>query len=177
MEQVHGNRVADDRAPHQGVQADGRLTREPGRVCVVMTADCLPVLLCNRQGTAVAALHAGWRGLAAGILETGVTAFGQPAGELIAWLGPRIGAAAYEVGEEVRNAFVGNSGECAVHFRVSGAGRWRMDLAGLARQRLRGVGVREVHDCGLCTFEDRARFFSHRRDGTCGRMAALIWRS
>ncbi|HHH46073.1 MAG TPA: peptidoglycan editing factor PgeF [Thiotrichales bacterium] len=177
LEQVHGSRVADDRVPHQGVRADGRITREPGRVCVVMTADCLPVLLCNRQGTAVATLHAGWRGLAAGILEAGVAAFGQPPGELIAWLGPRIGAAAYEVGDEVRAAFAGDNDEYAAHFRASGGGRWRMDLAGLAGQRLRDVGIPQVYDSGLCTFEDRTRFFSHRRDGVCGRMAALIWRS
>jgi len=176
LDQVHGKCVVDANAWHAGVQADGCLTQRPGNVCAVMSADCLPVLLCDRGGRAVAALHGGWRGLAAGVLDTGVAAFakrGFAATELLAWLGPAIGVDAYEVGEEVHKAF--HRDEELAAFRTNSRGRWQMGLAALARARLAALGVSAVYGGGLCTHSDADRFFSHRRDGTCGRQAALIW--
>jgi YfiH family protein len=176
LDQVHGDRVANARDWHTGLEADGCVTTDAGQVCVVMTADCLPVLLCDRDGRMVAALHAGWRGLAGGVLDAGVAAFadrGVAAGDLLAWLGPAIGADAYEVGDEVRTAF-----DCLDElsaFRKNRRGRWQMDLAGLASARLAALGVTAVYGGGLCTHRHADRFFSHRRDGTCGRQAALIW--
>ena len=140
-----------------------------------MTADCLPVLLCGRGGRAIAAAHAGWRGLAAGVIEQTVAALGADSDEVVAWLGPAIGPEAFEVGGEVREAFVGEDPEAAADFRARGAGKWLADLYGLARRRLGRAGVRRVYGGGLCTYGDPARFYSFRRDGTTGRMASLIW--
>lgn len=174
LRQVHGTTVA--RGDGAGRCADARLSERPGRVCAVLTADCLPVLFCNRSGTRVAAAHAGWRGLLAGVLESTVAAFEDVPAEVFAWLGPAIGPQAFEVGDEVRGAFVGSDPAAAAHFRDRRAGRWMADLYGLARQRLSGAGVTEVYGGGLCTFSDDGRFFSYRRDGVTGRMASLIWR-
>ncbi len=141
---------------------------------MVLTADCLPILLCDRGGRGVAALHGGWRGLAAGVLEQGVACFvdaGIQPTELMAWLGPAIGAAAYEVDEPVRQAFP-DDGEA---FTENQRGRWQLDLAGLARRRLAKAGVTASYGSHLCTFSDGKRFYSHRRDGNCGRQATLIW--
>jgi YfiH family protein len=140
-----------------------------------MTADCLPVLLCDRRGTRVAALHAGWRGLAAGILERGVAAMGCGAAEILVWIGPGIGGDAFEVGAEVRARFVDEDPDTAVAFRHSPSGRHLADLVTLARHRLDRLGVTEVHGGGYCTLSDPTRFFSYRRDGVTGRMASLIW--
>jgi YfiH family protein len=176
LDQVHAAQVVGAHEWYAGLRADGCFARRPAEVCVVMTADCLPVLLCDRDGRAVAALHAGWRGLAAGVLDSGVAAFeraGSAAGELLAWLGPAIGIDVYEVGDEVRDAF--DRGEERAAFRQNPRGRWQMDLAGLARARLAALGVDAVHGGDLCTHSAADRFFSHRRDGRCGRQAALIW--
>jgi YfiH family protein len=186
LEQVHGTRVvqADAAAPPQ--QADGCVARDPGRVCAVMIADCLPVLLCDRAGTTVAAAHAGWRGLSAGVLESTVAAMGCEPAQLMAYLGPAIGPQAFEVQVEVLDAFTRahpRAGEC---FRAKpvppGAPqnpgtpqKWLADLYGLARQRLVGAGVRAVYGGTGCTFSEPGRFFSHRRDRHTGRQAALIW--
>ncbi|MBV8405005.1 MAG: peptidoglycan editing factor PgeF [Gammaproteobacteria bacterium] len=180
MEQVHGVEVLDldARGPLPGVhKADAALTRTTGRVCAVQVADCLPVLLAVRDGSAVAAAHAGWRGLAAGVLEATVRAFADRPGQLIAWLGPGISQAHFEVGEEVRRAFLAQDAGAAAAFTANARGRWQCDLAGLARQRLEKLGVAAVFGGGWCTYADAARFFSFRRDGRCGRMAALIWRA
>lgn len=174
LSQCHGTEVVQVGAG-PAPEADGALALAPGRVCAVLTADCLPVLLCDRAGTRVAALHAGWRGLCAGILERGVAALGIPARELMAWLGPAIGARAFEVGAEVRAAFVAADAEAAQAFTPSPQGRWLADLSMLARQRLIGAGVGAVHGGGVCTFSDSRRFYSYRRDGRTGRMASLIW--
>lgn len=176
LEQVHGDRVIEAVDWVEGVQADGCIAQAAGQVCVVMSADCLPVLLCDRDGRAVAALHAGWRGLAAGILDAGVARFiddGIAAAGLLAWLGPAIGVEAYEVGDEVRSAF--DRADEIGAFRANSRGRWQMDLAALARARLAALGVAAVYGGGPCTHSDSKRFFSHRRDGICGRQAALIW--
>ena len=173
LEQVHGVAVRTPRAA--AGCADACLEDRPGRVCAVLTADCLPVLLCNAAGTRVAAAHAGWRGLLAGILEHTIAAFADPADQLLAWLGPAIGPAAFEVGDEVRAAFVTEDPASAAHFAAGRPGHWLADLYGLARQRLARSGVARVSGGGLCTFSDAERFFSYRRDGVTGRMASLIW--
>ena len=175
LKQVHGITVVD--AAQGGVEpeADGAYATQPGAVCVVLTADCLPVLLCNRAGTKVAALHAGWRGLAGGVIEAGVRALGVPGSELLAWLGPAIGPQAFEVGPEVRAAFVQQDAQAAQAFRAAREGKYLADIYLLARQRLQRLGVAAVYGGGFCTVTDSTRFFSYRRDGACGRMAALIW--
>ncbi|CAK0782327.1 polyphenol oxidase YfiH [Gammaproteobacteria bacterium] len=177
LRQVHGVTVAENlhQPPHQpGYEADAAITDQPGVVCVVLTADCLPILLCDQQGTRVAAVHAGWRGLAAGIIEATVERLG--AEPLLAWLGPAIGPNHFEVGAEVRAAFVAWHPDAALAFSPAPEGHWRADLFTLARQRLAACGVTAVYGGGLCTVSDPARFFSHRRDrGVTGRMASLIW--
>lgn len=177
IEQVHGIEVLDlDAAPRQTATADAVLTRGTGHVCAVQVADCLAVLLTARDGSAVAAAHAGWRGLAAGVLEATVTSLAVEPVQLIAWLGPAIGPAHFEVGEEVRSAFVAHDPAAAAAFIANARGRWQCDLPGLARGRLAALGVAAVFGGGWCTYADASRFFSFRRDGRCGRMAALIWR-
>jgi YfiH family protein len=175
LEQVHGTDVADlDGGSGRG-RADASFTRALGRVCAVQVADCLPVLLAARSAAAVAAVHCGWRGLAGGVLEATVHAMGVPRGGLCAWLGPAIGPAAFEVGEEVRTAFVSADARAADAFAANARGRWQCDLFQLARQRLAALGVSAVYGGGICTASDPQRFFSYRRDGRCGRMAALVW--
>lgn len=177
LHQVHGCDVADAAAGAAGgpCAADAAVADRPGAVCAVLTADCLPVLFCTRQGDWVAAAHAGWRGLAGGVLEVAVARAPAPAAEVLAWLGPAIGPGAFEVGPEVRAAFVAADRGAGSCFRPSPAGRWLADLYGLARRRLDRCGVGWVGGGGLCTFTDRERFFSFRRDGATGRMASLIW--
>jgi YfiH family protein len=176
LEQVHGAEVADLDAADPRARADAAFTHAAGRVCAVQVADCLPVLLAARDGSAVAAAHCGWRGLAGGVLEATVRALGVPANELFAWLGPAIGPGAFEVGEEVRAAFVAGDARAAAAFVANPRGRWQCDLFELARQRLAALQVPAVYGGGVCTHDDPQRFFSYRRDGRCGRMAALIWR-
>jgi hypothetical protein len=174
LEQVHGSEVVDvDALAGAAPRADAALARRAGRVCAVQVADCLPVLLAS--AAAVAAAHAGWRGLAAGVLEATVARLGADPAQLIAWLGPAIGAQHFEVGTEVRDAFLARDGAAADAFAANARGRWQCDLATLARQRLRRAGVQRVFGGRWCTYADPARFFSYRRDGNCGRMAALIW--
>lgn len=178
LEQVHGARaVVLAGAPVAPVVADAAITRERGRVCVVQVADCLPVLLAAGDGAAVGVAHAGWRGLAGGVLEAALGALGTPAAQVLAWLGPAIGPEHFEVGEEVRTAFVRADAAAAAAFSANARGRWQCDLYALARQRLRALGVHSIHGGPWCTYAQRDRFFSYRRDGRCGRMAALIWRA
>lgn len=174
LTQVHGN-VVVDAAITAGVTADASFATQPGVVCAVLTADCLPVLICDRAGTRVGNAHAGWRGLAAGVIESTVTALGEPRGELMVWLGPAIGPAAFEVGAEVRATFVNEDPGAACAFAAGEPDRWFADIYQLARRRLHALGVHAVHGGDLCTFTDAARFYSYRRDGACGRMASLIW--
>jgi len=174
MDQVHGIEFAELPA-ELPVQADGCVTSQPRVPCLVTAADCLPVLFCNRAGTRVAAAHAGWRGLCQGVLEQAVAQFDDPA-ELMAWLGPAIGPEQFEVGVEVREAFVEKDSEALQAF-VPGAarGHFLADLYRLARQRLISAGVTEIYGGHWCTFSDPERFFSYRRDGVTGRMASLIF--
>jgi polyphenol oxidase len=186
LTQVHGKdilRLEGAELPADRT-ADGAVTGQPGRVLAILTADCLPVLLCSRNGRRIGAAHAGWRGLADGVLEATVAALEVPADELLAWIGPGIGAAAYEVGEEVRDACLASSppavetGACFGPGRPARPGHWQFDLAGLARRRLEALGIAGVYGGEWCTFSDPARFFSHRRDGAVGatgRMATVIW--
>lgn len=175
LSQVHGVVVVDASLATGQPQADGAFATRPGAVCAVLTADCLPVLLCDRAGTCVAALHAGWRGLAGGVIEAGVQALNVPRSELLAWLGPAIGSQAFEVGPEVRAAFVAHDPAAAAAFRPQAGDRYLADIYRLARQRLAALGVSAVYGGEVCTLTDSARFYSYRRDGRCGRMAALAW--
>lgn len=174
LTQVHGTEVATLGRDEPG-SADAAVALGPGLVCAVLVADCLPVFLASRAGDRVGLAHAGWRGLAAGIVEATVAALAIEPTQLIAWLGPVIAPAAFEVGAEVRAAFVAAEPAAAAEFRPGRAGRWLADLPALARRRLAACGVTEVHGGGLCTFADPARFYSFRRDGQTGRMAALAW--
>ncbi len=175
LRQVHGCTVAGAVAAVAGCEADAIVAEQPGRVCAVLTADCLPVLLCDRQGTRVAAVHAGWRGLAGGVLEAAVQRMGTPGHRLLAWLGPAIGPSAFQVGNDVRQAFVTGDAEAARAFRAQPGYRWLADIYRLARQRLARLGVGFVGGGDCCTVSDEERFFSYRRDGVTGRMASLIW--
>lgn len=175
LKQVHGTAVVDAAEATPGSTADGAWTAQRGVVCAILTADCLPVFLCDRAGTKVALLHAGWRGLAAGVIESGVRALGSPGGELVAHLGPAIGPAVYEVGDEVCAVFVASDERAQRAFRAHGAGHWWMDIYALARLRLGALGVSDVSGGDHCTLSERDRFFSHRRDGISGRMASFIW--
>lgn len=174
LDQVHGTAVAVE--PAAGSRADAAISRTVNRVCAVMIADCLPVLFTNRSGTEVGAAHAGWRGLAGGVLERTVEAFEAVPGELLAWMGPAIGQPAFEVGDEVRAAFLRHDRAASIAFTQNSQGRWQADLCALARQRLAAVGVDQVFGGGFCTYSDAERFFSYRRDGQCGRMAAYVFR-
>lgn len=181
LRQVHGTAVHVLEAPgdptldhNEAFVADAAYTNRPGLVCVAQTADCLPVLLVSDDGREVAAVHAGWRGLAAGIIESAVGHFAASPVRLRAWLGPAIAGSNYEVGDEVRAAFLGQDARAADAFRATRPGHWLCDLYALARQRLAAVGVTDVHGGGFDTFSD-ARFYSHRRARPTGRFASLIW--
>jgi YfiH family protein len=181
LEQVHGTAVIEARAGAPLPVADAQWSRRRGVACAIMTADCLPVLFCSTAGDVVAAAHAGWRGLLAGVLEATVSAIATPADHVLAWLGPAIGPSAFEVGREVRDAFIDAADPSEGH-RVAAcftpsAGReehWFADLYGLARIRLSALGVTRVYGGEYCTHSDDSRFFSFRRDGQTGRMASLI---
>jgi polyphenol oxidase len=182
---VHGNEVVglgpstEVGAPTDVIAtADAAVTTAIGRVCVIQVADCLPVLFSARDGSVVGAAHAGWRGLAAGVLEAAVAALGVPPAQLLAWIGPSIGQVNFEVGPEVREAMIGAAGAgaaAAAAFVANARGRWQCDLVALARLRLAALGLTDVCGGRWCTYADAENFFSHRRDGRSGRMAALIW--
>jgi len=176
LRQVHGTSVHRASSTREAgcPEADAVVARHLLQVCAILTADCLPVVFCNRQGTEVAAAHAGWRGLCAGVLEETVRTMFSPAVDLQAWLGPAIGPQAYEVGEDVRTAFLQHDASAETAFRKQGE-LWLLDLYAVARQRLEQVGVRNISGGNFCTFSDPERFFSYRRDGVTGRMATLIW--
>lgn len=187
LRQVHGSTVADlDALPEDSLpQADAAVTRRPGTVCAVLSADCLPVLFAAADGSVVGAAHAGWRGLAAGVLEATVAALrsrATPGAELVCWIGPGIGAANFEVGGEVRAAFLAADPQAGAAFERGREGRWWCDLVQLARRRLAALGVTAVGGGNWCTYADEQRFYSHRRDvqhrghASTGRSATLIWR-
>ena len=175
LSQVHGAQVVHAESAAQGVEADACVARTPNLVLAVMHADCLPVLFCDDGGSVVAVAHAGWRGLAAGVLENTVAAMAVPGQRLRAWLGAAISQPAFEVGAEVRAAFMAADDGAAVAFSAAAPGKWRCDLYALARLRLARVGVTRVFGGACCTYADAGRFYSYRRDGSTGRMATLIW--
>jgi YfiH family protein len=175
LNQVHGDRAVDVAVAGEHPSADAGFTDQTHVVCAVLTADCLPVLFCDRSGTRVAAAHAGWRGLAGGVLESTVRALDTEPGQLMAWFGPAIGPGAFEVGKEVRQVFVEQHAEAAGAFLARPDGHWLADLYQLARIRLLASGVTALYGGDYCTFTDRQRFYSYRRDGVTGRMASLIW--
>jgi hypothetical protein len=174
---VHSARVVE-LGREANPEADAAFTRQAGQVCAVLTADCLPVLFCDRAGSVVAAAHAGWRGLAGGVLEATVAAMRVPPGEILAWMGAAIGPQAFEVGSEVREIFVGQHAEADKAFLrhpASARGKWLADIYQLARIRLERAGVQALYGGGRCTFTEADCFYSYRRDGVTGRMASLIW--
>lgn len=175
LRQVHGTRVIHLAQWQDGIEADAAWTDRSGEVIAILTADCLPVLLADRRGQVAAAAHAGWRGLCAGVLPRLIDALPVEPQELLAWIGPAIARSAFEVGPEVREAFLAANPDFAPHFVRGHADRWLADLKGLASHQLRALGVGRVSDCGLCSYADPERFFSYRRDRICGRMASLIW--
>jgi YfiH family protein len=175
LEQVHGTHVADLDGLGGAGPADAALTRRTGRVCAILTADCLPILLTADMGGLVAAAHAGWRGLAAGVIEATVRALMVPPERLMAWLGPAIGPQHFEVGAEVREALLQADAGGEAAFVPNARGRFMADLAALARRRLAALGVGRVYGGGECTFTAADRYFSYRRDGVTGRQATLIW--
>ncbi|WOJ93471.1 peptidoglycan editing factor PgeF [Congregibacter variabilis] len=182
LNQVHGTQIveaSDGLGPP--ITADGCWTKERGIACAVMVADCLPVILSDRAGSVIAAVHAGWRGLAAGVLESAVASLGVAPQEVYAWLGPAIGRDRFEVGPEVRSAFIKHDASAATErcFRPSDmrVGHYLADLPGLAQKRLRGLGLADIQTFSACTVDEPTRFFSYRRDGVTGRMACLILRN
>lgn len=176
LNQVHGATVIVAAQYATPPDADASVSRSPGHVCVVRTADCLPVLFCSSDGTEIGAAHAGWRGLAAGILEATVAKMAHDSRDLVAWLGPAISQPAFEVGEEVRDAFVNKDSAAAGCFEANARGRWLADLYELARLRLNASGITRIYGGGFCTFADKARFFSYRRNPDCGRMISFVVR-
>ncbi len=175
LKQVHGVRCVEVETSESGVEADASWSCTPGRVCAVLTADCLPLLLCDEAGTVVSAVHAGWQGLAKGVIEAAVGTLPVVPGKLLAWMGPAIGPSAFEVGADVRDQFFLHDPAAAAAFISLPNGKWLGDLYLLARQRLAALGVMRVYGGGECTVTDAARFYSFRRDKVTGRMASLIW--
>jgi YfiH family protein len=175
LRQVHGTRVARLDQVVSNPEADAAVTGTRNRVCAIRVADCMPVLLADESATAIGAAHAGWRGLSAGVIENTVQAMGIAGGKLLAWLGPAIGPTVYEVGEEVRSAFLARDAAAAAAFSPSRPGHWLLDLYAVARQRLRACGVERIFGGGYCTYSEPERFYSYRRDRTASRMAAYIW--
>ena len=178
LRQVHGaqvHRALTDTPPPLPPEADAAVARQPGTVLAILVADCLPVLLADRHGEVIGAAHAGWRGLAAGVLEATVAAMAAPPASLTAWLGPAISQSHFEVGDEVRAAFIAHDPAHATAFVRNARARWQCDLPALARARLQALGIGAIADCGVCTFAEAERCYSYRRDGRTGRMAALLW--
>jgi YfiH family protein len=176
LTQVHGISVADLDANGRYGSADAAITAQVGKVCAILTADCLPIVFATDRGDRVAAAHAGWRGLAAGVIGATVSALGTPPEQLIAWLGPAIGPGHFEVGEEVREAMLKADSGASEAFKLGTRGRFMADLGLLARRQLKNLGVERVFGGGECTYAHPERYFSHRRDGVTGRQATLIWR-
>ena len=175
LRQVHGINVVKADQCQRAPEADASFTDRSGTVCAVLTADCLPVLFCGDNGRVIAAAHAGWRGLQAGVIKQSVAAMN--CAEVSVWLGPAIGPDNFEVGDEVRQAFLADNSKAASAFKARAPGKWLADIYQLARMQLAELGIDNIHGGGLCTMADPARFYSYRRDGAAtGRMASLIWR-
>lgn len=174
LKQVHGARVVVAGSFDMPPDADAAVGSQPADVCVVTTADCVPVLLCSSDGGEIGIAHAGWRGMAAGVIENTIAAIAHDPDDLLAWLGPAISQPSFEVGDEVREAFVVHDGAAESCFIINDRGRWQADLYSLARLRLSAAGVTKVYGGGCCTYLDEQRFFSYRRDGGSGRMVSFV---
>lgn len=175
LNQVNGTQIIDAAIAPQTPEADASYTGQKNTVCIILTADCLPVLICNRKGTHVAAVHAGWRGLAHGIIEKTLQQLNLPPNDVLAWLGPGISAENYIVGSEVKTIFEQNDSQAKTAFTSLPEDKWRCDLYKIARQRLFNCDVNQVVGGDFCTFRDSDNFYSHRRDKPTGRMASFIW--
>ena len=175
LKQVHGTRVIRADEKNNSVEADASMTTAPGVALAIQTADCLPVLLCDRDGAVVGAAHAGWRGLCLGVIENTVAAMNKPGHALLAYLGPAIGPNRFEVGLEVRAEFITHDANAAMFFKEHENGKWLADLYGLAKQRLQVLGITQVYGGDFCTATEKDRFYSYRRDRITGRMATVIW--
>lgn len=175
LQQVHGKAVHEFENRQIDLPADGAITRTPGTVLAIVTADCLPVLLCKKDGSVVAALHCGWRSLAADIIDVAVAQMQVPGEDLLAYLGPCISQAAYEVGPEVRAKFLQNSQHAEIGFTPGEGDRWYLDLQTIAQQKLNALGVFDIYKSELCTYKNTDLFYSYRRDGASGRMVSLLW--
>lgn len=175
LQQVHSNKVVEVEVSAEAIEADASISRRPEHACVVMTADCLPVLFCDQKGSVVAAAHAGWRGLADGILENTIAAMQVAESEIMAWMGPAIGPQVYEVGSEVYEAFVDQTVAARSAFTETRQGHYLMDIYQLARQRLHAIGLHHIYGGEYCSLSNSEQFYSYRRDGVTGRMASLIW--
>lgn len=175
LKQVHGTTCVEVEISDPGVEADASWAYTPGSVCAVLTADCLPLLLCDKDGSVVSAVHAGWQGLAKGVIEAAVHTLDVAPKHLLAWMGPAIGPRAFEVGADVRDQFLAHDRAAADAFIPTIEGKWLGNLYILAQQRLNALGVTHIYGGGECTYRDAERFYSFRRDKTTGRMASLIW--
>jgi len=175
LKQVHGHHIVDSCDWKLNIEADAIFSQQNNHVCTIMTADCLPILLCNQHGDAVAAIHAGWRSLALGIIEKTVRKFHCEPDTIFAWLGPAIGSSQFEVGQDVYDAFCRHSPQANNAFKATNNSHYLADIYQLARQKLAAQGVSSIYGGDFCTFSDEQQFFSYRRDGKTGRMATLIW--
>ena len=174
LDQQHGTRIIDP-SRDEDYCADGSYSAQSGVVCAVLSADCVPVLLTNRTGSEIAAVHAGWRGICGGVIQQAIAKFRSPADELLAWLGPHIRQESYRVRDDMRQSCLDAIADADQAFSPAGPGRWFADLATLACAVLRTAGVNDIHQCGLCTYQTPRQFYSYRREPTTGRMATLIW--
>lgn len=177
LAQIHGSSVVDADTLLDVPQADASVARRPGTVCAILIADCLPVLFTDRTGSCIAAAHAGWRGLAGGVLANTIARMPAQPADIMAWIGPGIGPTAFEVGDDVLQAFCADAPERKTAFQPLRAGKWLCDLPALARDALRRAGVTQIYGGNFCTYTDSERFYSHRRNPLTGRMAALVWRT
>jgi len=175
LQQEHGPRIINLQDPHATLRGDGAYTTRSHQICVILTADCLPLLLCDSQGTQIAAIHIGWRGYSSNIIPPAISGFSCPAHNLLAWIGPAISAVNYEVGPEVHAACRQVTKNPDVGFTPTGKNRWRADLVALVRFQLEACGVKNIYGGNYCTYADAGKFYSYRRDGVTGRMASLIW--
>lgn len=176
LDQVHGRQVVNVAdVKHLAPEADASISISANKVCAVMTADCLPVLICNRKGNKVAAAHAGWRGLLDGVIESTIESLNEKNSDLLVWLGPAIGPQSFEVGQEVRSAFIENFAQAEETFKENRPGHYLADIYQLARLRLKRIGIESVYGGDYCTYNEANRFYSYRRDGKTGRQASLIW--
>lgn len=177
LNEVHGNKILCADMPHSTLEADGSFAKTPNKVCVITTADCLPVLLTNAEGTMISALHCGWRGLHSLIIQSGIDILSKHKSEIMAWLGPAISAKKYEINDEIYNNFVTQDNSYELAFQQNRPGHWYMDLYQIARIQLKKAGVTKIYGGEYCTYSEPDKFYSYRRESITGRMATLIWMS